>query len=114
MNRDGYRAGRATAEHEAAHAVIAVLSGLAVGSATIAPPKADRERFEGRVYADLKILDYQRGMITLAPITATAHLDVDVAGFAWESRYHAQTSTDDALRGADATCGTTCTAPLTG
>ena len=78
MNRDGHRAGRDTAEHEAAHAVIAVLSGLAVGRVSIAIPKAHRGRMTG--YTELMYPAEQWHI----PLRPGASLDVAAAGFAWQ------------------------------
>jgi hypothetical protein len=78
MNRDGYRGDRVTAEHEAAHAVVAVLSGLVVGPVTIAPSKADRARYAGMTWMGLPC---QPWPIAQAP---TAVIDAAAAGYAWE------------------------------
>jgi len=85
VNRDGWRAARGTAEHEAAHAVIAVMSGLAVGRVSIAPRPAQRERMHGFTEPGRLVVSHERGRnVMLAPITDTALLDTDVAGLAWE------------------------------
>lgn len=85
MNRDGYRAGRVTAEHEAAHAVIAILSGFAVGRVSIAPSRRDRNHLAGVTYTGRKIISRRSDRnVELAPITETAQLDLFVAGYAWE------------------------------
>lgn len=76
MNRDGWRAGRQTAEHEAAHAVIAVLAGRVVHRASIAPPRAERAQWHGQVV--------HSAPETSVPLPRTGEIDVSAAGLAWE------------------------------
>jgi len=77
MNRDGFRAGRQTAEHEAAHAVIAVLAGRVVHKASIAPPRAERAQWHGQVV-------HSAPETSPVPLPRTGDIDVSAAGLAWE------------------------------
>ena len=85
MNRDGYRSGRDVAEHEAAHAVVAILSGLAIGRVSIAPTLSQRGNQGGWIEPGRKILRMCNGKPVLAPITETADLDTLAAGYTWET-----------------------------
>ena len=85
MNRDGYRSGRDVAEHEAAHAVVAILSGLAIGRVSIAPTLSQRGYLGGWIEPGRKILRMCNGKPVLAPITETADLDTLAAGYTWET-----------------------------
>jgi hypothetical protein len=83
MRPDGVltRWDRAVAEHEAAHAVIGVLTGLDVRLLSVAPARGDRARMAGwcQVYAP----DDQWWPV---PRTATAEIDMSAAGYAWQYR----------------------------
>jgi hypothetical protein len=70
---------RATAEHEAAHAVIGVLTGLVVGLVSVNPARNERARLCG--YCQLHAPSDQHWPI---PRTATAEIDTWAAGYAWE------------------------------
>jgi hypothetical protein len=76
MNRDGFRAGRQVAEHEAAHAVIAALTGRVVHRASIAPSRAQRAQVHG-------LMEYYTDDLPAA-LQETGHIDVSAAGLAWE------------------------------
>lgn len=78
MNRDGWRADRMTAEHEAAHAVVAVLSGMDVCEVTIAPPK----RIRGHAFGFVAVFEPEWPIpVTSSP---TSMVDTYAAGLAWE------------------------------
>ena len=76
MNRDGFRAGRQVAEHEAAHAVIAALTGRVVHRASIAPSRAQRPQAHG-------LMEYFTDDLPAA-LQKTGSIDVSAAGLAWE------------------------------
>jgi hypothetical protein len=77
VNRDGYRAVDA-AGHEAAHAVVAVLSGVVVRRISIAPSRKTRKVFDGFCVTYLPQVPWA------IPLSSTAGDDVAAAGFAWD------------------------------
>jgi acetyl-CoA acetyltransferase len=77
VNRDGFRAGRATAEHEAAHAVIAVLNGRVVHRASIAPSRAERTDWHG-------LVEHFAPEESPVPLPETGEIDASAAGLVWE------------------------------
>lgn len=76
------KGGRRTAEHEAAHAVIGILTGLQVDRVTIAPRQLDRERgLAGVCYV------YPHGdQAWPIPRAPMAEIYTYAAGYAWENR----------------------------
>jgi hypothetical protein len=82
MNRDGFRGSRIDAQHEAAHAVIAVLSGWCVARITIAPSRAERR--ERSVHGLADVYSPRKGAPCAVPLSPTADIDVSAAGLAWE------------------------------
>jgi hypothetical protein len=82
VNQDGFRADRETAEHEAAHAVIAVLTGRILYRMSIAPNEAERTEWHGSVWCT------ETGMPPApwadADLSGAGTIDVSAAGFAWE------------------------------
>jgi hypothetical protein len=81
VNDDGYRMVDA-AGHEAAHAVVAVLSGMVLDRVSIAPTPEQRGVFDG-----LCVARHPRpGEDWPMPLAEEASDDVAAAGFAWEVR----------------------------
>src|SRR5664280_2854864 len=89
MNRDGYRGDRSTAEHEAAHAVIACRSGLMVYQLSIAPSKAARDDWAGACW-------HASAEHCGPSVSGTAVVDAAAAGGAWA--LHMGASDDDVMR----------------
>jgi hypothetical protein len=82
MTGVGFRAGRLVAEHEAAHAVIAVLTGRIVLRVSIAPSEAEHADWHGSMWCDSSGIS--PAPLANADLSAAGHIDVSAAGVAWE------------------------------